>query len=180
LRFRLAGFSDAGAIAELHAESWRRHYRGAFADSYLDGDAVADRAALWAERLREADPGSHTILAENDHGLVGFAHTIFGQDPRFGALLDNLHVAYGDKRRGIGSRLLAWTAQPVVERGTGLYLWVLEQNLDARAFYEACGARQIERALVSPPGGIAGRLNGSPIGLRYAWASPAVLLESSG
>jgi hypothetical protein len=33
LQFREAGPGDAGAIAGLHADSWRRHYRGAFSDS---------------------------------------------------------------------------------------------------------------------------------------------------
>ncbi len=72
--------------------------------------------------------------------------------------------------------LLTVTAQPALERGTGLYLWVLEQNSDARAFYEARGGKCVERALVPPPGGIAGRLNGAPFGLRYAWPDPAVLV----
>ena len=37
---------------------------------------------------------------------------------------------------------------------TGLYLWVLEQNAGARAFYEARGGRCVGRDLVSPPGGL--------------------------
>jgi hypothetical protein len=90
-------------------------------------------------------------------------------------LLDNLHVVYGEKRRGLGSRLLAMTARAVLERGTGLYLWVLEQNVEARTFYAVRGGRCVERAPVPPPGGIASRLNGSPVGLRYAWADRAVL-----
>ncbi len=28
-------------------------------------------------------------------GLIGFAHTAFDEDPTWGALLDNLHVAHG-------------------------------------------------------------------------------------
>src|SRR4051812_20112248 len=66
---RLAGVDAAGPIALLHADSWRRHYRGAYADSYLDGDLVADRRAVWAARL--ADPGdSRTVLAEDGNRLV--------------------------------------------------------------------------------------------------------------
>jgi hypothetical protein len=89
-----------------------------------------------------------------------------------------MHLAAASKRRGIGSRLLAMTAEAVVSRpaSTGLYLWVLEQNADARAFYEARGGRCVGRDLVSPPGGIAGRLTGSPAKLRYAWPQPAALL----
>jgi GNAT superfamily N-acetyltransferase len=140
---------------------------------------VADRLAVWRARLRERDHGSCTILAE-DGGLVGFAHTVFDEDPTWGALLDNMHVAEGHKRRRIGSRLLVLTAEAVIARGrgSGLYLWVLEQNADAQAFYEAHGGRCVGRELVSPPGGIRGRIVGAPAKLRFAWRDPAVLLET--
>jgi GNAT superfamily N-acetyltransferase len=180
LHFRVAGFSDAEGIAALHVDSWRRHYRGAYSDAFLDGEVTADRLAVWTERLRTPDPGSRTIVAESGGELVGFAHTVFDDDPTWGALLDNLHVTAEMKRRGVGSRLLALTARAVTERAqaTGLYLWVLEQNVDAEAFYRARGGRRVGRRLASPPGGVPGRLNGSPVGLRYAWPDPAVLLGS--
>ena len=170
LRFRLAGPADAQAVARLHADSWRRHYRGAYSDAFLDGDVVADRLAVWTDRLREPDPCRCTILAEGG-GLVGFSNARFDADPKWGALLDNLHVADTHRRRGIASRLLALTARAVTARPerTGLYVWVLEQNVEARAFYEARGGRCVGRAPVSPPGGIASRVTGSPAKLRYAW-----------
>jgi GNAT superfamily N-acetyltransferase len=170
-RFRAACPADARAIAGLHADSWRRHYRGAFSDAFLDNDVAGYLLPLWTERLAAPDPRARTILAEHDGELVGLAHTLLGADARWGAFLDNLHVAYGLKRQGIGTRLLALTAQAVLEvpSSSGLYLWVLEQNSDARAFYAARGGACVERDDVPPPGGDAARLNGKPIGLRYAW-----------
>src|SRR6266511_3801296 len=122
-QFRLAGPADAEAVANLHTDSWRRHYRGAYSDAFLDGDVSADRLAVWTDRLREPDPRRCTILAEN-RSLVGFANTFFDDDPTWGALLDNLHVADGHKRRGIGSRVWGLTAEAIVRRPerTGLYL----------------------------------------------------------
>jgi GNAT superfamily N-acetyltransferase len=169
--FRVAGRSDAGAVAALHAESWRRHYRGAYSDAFLDGDVFADRLAVWTDRLARGDRGSCTILAEDGSGLTGFAHAVFDEHPTWGALLDNIHVAHSHRRRGIGSGLLARIAEAVAGRHprTGLYLWVLEQNLDAQAFYQAHGAKRLERAPVDPPAGVPCRLTGSPYKLRYAW-----------
>jgi hypothetical protein len=171
LTFRAAVTDDAQAVAELHADSWRRHYRGAYADAFLDGDVARYLRPLWADRLAAPMPRARTILAECDGQLVGLAHTFLDEDPAWGAFLDNLHVAHWLKRRGVGARLLTLTRQAV--RGwsasSGLYLWVLEQNADARAFYAAQGGACVERDDVPPPGGDPARLTGNPMGLRYAW-----------
>lgn len=180
LRFRVARPTDAAAVAALHADSWRRHYRGAYSDAYLDGDVVTDRMDIWQDRLRDTTGRGHTLLAEERGVAVGFVHTILEEDPVWGALLDNLHVTSSHKRRGIGARLLTLSAEIVVERapGSGLFLWVLEQNRAAQAFYEALGGTRVERGVVPPPGGVPGRLNGSPACLRYAWPDPGDLLRT--
>jgi ribosomal protein S18 acetylase RimI-like enzyme len=183
LRFRTAGQGDAQAVAALHTDSWQRHYRGAYSDAFLDGEVRGFLLDLWAKRLAAPGPGDRTILAELDEAgggvtLVGIAHTVFDNNPTWGALLDNLHVSYGRKRRGVGTRLLSLTAQAVLaERpGSGLYLWVLEQNAGGRAFYDARGGTCVESRAVMAPGGEAARLNGKPSGLRYTWPDPAKLL----
>jgi hypothetical protein len=62
MRLRPAAAGDAVAIAALHADSWRRSYRGALRDEYLDGDIVPERVAVWRSRLVDAPaPGTATI-----------------------------------------------------------------------------------------------------------------------
>jgi predicted N-acetyltransferase YhbS len=182
LRFRAADAGDAAAVAGLHADSWRRHYRGAFSDAFLDGDVAGYLLAEWTGRLSAPDPQACTIVAELDGEVVGLAHTQLGENAEWGALLDNLHVSYGLKRLGIGTRLLALTARAVLDRapGSGLYLWVLEQNIGARAFYTARSGTCVETAAVPPPGGDPTRLHGSPMGLRFAWPDPSRLLPAVG
>jgi len=97
LRFRAAGPDDAEKIALLHADSWRRHYRGAYADSFLDGDVVANRRSVWSSRLA-APANSTTVVAEDDTGLVGFVHVVFDEDDRWGSFIDNLHVSHKRRR----------------------------------------------------------------------------------
>lgn len=170
LSFRAANAADADRIAVLHADSWRRHYRGAYADSFLDGDVESDRRAVWSQRLA-APSNSDTILAEHGGALVGFIHVKFDADPGWGSLIDNLHVSHDRQRGGIGSRLLARCAATVTERAASnrMYLWVLQQNTNAQAFYLASGATCVETAAVPPPGGDPARLNGTPSCLRMAW-----------
>jgi len=175
---RQAGPADAEAVARLHADSWRRHYRGAYSDAFLDGDVQADRLAVWSERLLEIDVGAETLVAEQGGSLVGFVHVVFEEDPDLGALIDNIHVDAGEQRRGVGTRLMARAAAAVIERSpaSGLYLWVLEQNKSAQAFYEARDGRCVERAPVTAPGGVDGRVNGHPMKLRVVWSDLAVLV----
>jgi GNAT superfamily N-acetyltransferase len=177
--FRSAGVEDAEQVAGLHADSWRRYYRGAYADSFLDGDVVADRMAVWTARLA-APAGSETILAEEGGDVVGFVHVAFDHDPRWGSLVDNLHVHHTRRRSGIGRDLMARAAQAVLTRAAGneMYLWVLRQNTDAQKFYVASGASRVETAPVPPPGGDPSRLNGSPDCYRMAWPDASLLSRS--
>jgi GNAT superfamily N-acetyltransferase len=186
LRFRAAEPGDAAAIAALHADSWQRHYRGAFSDNFLDGEVTGFLLAQWTTRFAAPDPLARTILAEfrlggdadSDRALVGVAHTVLDDHPVWGALLDNLHVAHGLQRQGVGTRLMSLTARAVLAArpGSGLYLWVLEQNASARVFYEARGGTCVETRDVRPPADDPTRLNGRPKGLRYAWPDPARLI----
>jgi ribosomal protein S18 acetylase RimI-like enzyme len=178
IRFRRADASDAVPIAQLHADSWRRHYRGAYSDAFLDGGVARDRLAVWSGRLSDPGTDSCTIVAEDGDALAGFAHTAFDEDGTWGALLDNLHVAHPHQRSGIGSKLFVLSAGTVVQQRprSGLYLWVLDQNRAAQAFYSALGGQRVGRGVVGPPGGDSSRLSGTPIKLRYAWPDPARVL----
>ena len=175
--YRAAQASDAEAIAALHAESWRRNYRGAYSDAFLDGDVFADRLEVWTTRLCAPDRDAHTVVAEADEGIVGFGHTILEAHTKWGALVENLHVIHERRGDGIGTRLLARSAQAAtVGSSHGLFLWVLEQNTAAQGFYQQRGGVCVEQQLVEPPGGIAGRLAGAPTCLRYVWPDSSELL----
>jgi ribosomal protein S18 acetylase RimI-like enzyme len=177
LTFRPDRASDAPTIAALHADSWRRHYRGSYADTFLDGDVLADRLRVWGERLRQPASDASTVIAEADGRVVGFVHTVLDADPTWGALLDNLHIVSGYQRMGIGACLMGHSAKFVVRQRPqeSLYLWVHETNDGAQAFYEAMGGRCTESAPIPDVGGVPGRLNGAPVKLRYVWSDPCVI-----
>ena len=168
-----ASAQDVEAIAALHADSWRRHYRGAYSDSFLDNEVFADRLETWTDRLHQPDRSNEcTIIADCDGAVVGFAHTILNEDREWGALLDNLHVRHDLKGRGIGTRLMAETARALIKRApsSGLYLWVLEGNKAAQAFYQARGGKCVGSKTSQAPGG------DTIVGFRYVWLDASVLL----
>lgn len=53
--------------------------------------------------------------------------------------------------------------------GSGLDLWVLEQNTRAQAFYQSIGGRPADRRAVEPPA-----LLGVD-GIRYVWPNPSAM-----
>ena len=95
MQLREATGADAAAVAALHAESWRTHYRGAYRDDYLDGDVFEDRRRVWERRLSDPAANQLVVLAEEGGELIGFACCYGGEDETWGSFLDNLHVRPG-------------------------------------------------------------------------------------
>jgi GNAT superfamily N-acetyltransferase len=173
LVLREATAADARAIAKLHAESWRLHYRGAYSDDYLDHAVFEERDAAWRERFSTPAENQFVVVAEDDGELVGFACAFGGDDERWGTLLDNIHVRAERQGTGVGARLVAevvaWCRARYPDRG--LYLWVLGQNVRAQGFYGRLGARDVGSELKVPS---VGGGEARPVH-RYAWDAPVEL-----
>jgi GNAT superfamily N-acetyltransferase len=170
---RFARHGDAPAIARIHAESWRQHYRGMYADHYLDGDLYSDRLATWTERLKR-DPARHfTLIAEHGRDAAGFAHVTLDGDPAWGSLVDNLHVLHSERGMGTGTRLLARLAEILRDRrpDAGLYLWVLDKNAQAIRFYERRGGVLSDSEPSAPPAGNPANLVPGTRRIRVTWSS---------
>lgn len=155
VEIRVAQASDAEAIAELHAQSWRYAYRGALSDSYLAGDIDTDRLNLWMQRLETPVSNQRVLVAYKHDHLLAFACAYIDQSTEFGSLLDNIHVHPEHHGKGIGARLLAAISDEVKKQApaSDLYLWVLQNNLSAQQFYTRHGAINVGRDIWNAPGG---------------------------
>jgi hypothetical protein len=110
IAYRPAQPSDAGAVAALHAQSWRESYRGAFLDAFLDGDLVGERLRVWRERLDRPPADQLVQLAVEGAELLGFVCAYGARDPEWGSFVDNLHVARAAKRSVFEARRLGLPA----------------------------------------------------------------------
>jgi GNAT superfamily N-acetyltransferase len=139
-----ATVDDVASIAALHAASWRSAYRGLLPDTFLDNDVEQDRRDLWEHRFRPGAAQRPLILkAMEPTALAGFACAFLDDDPKWGTLLDNLHVRPDVTSRGIGRMLLAAVLDHVRKNAVkkDLHLWVFAGNHRARRFYEREGGR---------------------------------------
>lgn len=159
---------EADELGELHVQVWRQAYAGVMSEDYLAGLRPADRAERWrsiaaeeAEGVAAAD-GKVTRVAEHTHGgIVGFATVAPARDaePPVPLELWVINVLAEFHGTGAAGQLLAAT---LGDRSA--YLWVVEGNERAIAFYrkhgfELDGERSVHEAsgapevrMVRPPG----------------------------
>ena len=75
INYRTAIQADAEQIAQLHADSWRRTYRGLLCDEFLEGDVVENRLAVWNDRLGKEGTGQFLFIVEQQSQRVYFVNS---------------------------------------------------------------------------------------------------------
>ena len=140
---------DRLAISKVYEESWKYAYQGIVPQDYLDSIPEGQ----WASHIEQADRKA-LVMLEDDRiiatssfgksrmeGMNGFGEIISlyfftGLYWEYGRFL--LQVVVGElKKMGFDK----------------VFLWVLEENRNARYFYEKCGFAQTEHCLFSDIGG---------------------------
>jgi len=174
MHYRVANYNDLESLAKLHAESWRNSYRGIFLDDFLDNDVWNERKKTWENRLSYPKHNQHVLIATDNNELYGFICAFGNESKKWGTFIDNLHVSKMAQGKGVGKQLMhliaKWADQKFEHKG--LYLEVLEGNLNARNFYHKIGATHEETNLWQPPGS-----NEKVNDLIYIWKNNIPLLE---
>jgi GNAT superfamily N-acetyltransferase len=140
---REAKVGDAEAIARAHTLSWRDSYRGILPDNVLDRIDVGQRADSRRRILQNAKV--LTLVAYDlTHGdIVGLCDA--GPARRYAPYAGEVYALYlvqHAKMHGLGREMLercqGWFA---AADKRSMIIWVLENNVHARRFYEAMGGR---------------------------------------
>ncbi|SDH02227.1 Ribosomal protein S18 acetylase RimI [Paraburkholderia steynii] len=141
LTLRPATEADADLIAAIHSASWQATYRGLLPDAFLDGEVTLERASYWRARMSAPGAERRTVLvAERAGEPIGFVCVERQPDSPLGVLLDNLHALPAHQGIGAGKLLMRAAQDWAREQGEAqLYLYVLEGNASAIAFYERQG-----------------------------------------
>lgn len=162
MKIRPATVRDANTLTDLHLDVWEEAYGDLITPEILLDRRKnrAYRVARWRENILHSE--GQTLLAWDDDGsrLLGFVSNGPGRDePRQSTLPDlevwALYVRSEVYGRGVGYALLNGAI------GTAAaYLWVLDGNHRAIAFYERQGFRVdgcsktepvgVERRMVRP------------------------------
>jgi ribosomal protein S18 acetylase RimI-like enzyme len=158
---RLATVDDAGAIAAVHVAAWRAAYAGLMPQEVLDGLSVEKRIAGWQRSLPIVGPDMTCVVTDDANIVVGFAHYGLARDATYVDQLRGELFAINLQpevwRHGFGRQLCEQVlAHAAARQWHFLSLWVLRENIRARAFYEslgfiADGGEKTESTLVGAP-----------------------------
>jgi len=141
---------DRFAISKVYEESWKYAYRGIVPQDYLESIPEGQ----WASNIEQADR-KNLVMFEDDKmiGTSSFGKSRVEEMNGFGEII-SLYFLPDYMRKGYGRLLLQAVVGELKKMGFDkVFLWVLEENRNARYFYEKCGFTQTERCLFSDIGG---------------------------
>ncbi|MGD9867926.1 MAG: N-acetyltransferase family protein [Hyphomicrobiales bacterium] len=143
---RQARVSDAGALAEIHSESWLAAYQGVLPHLPL-ARMIARRGPGWWENALAH--GMSAILVQFQEQPVGYA--TFGRTRMRGAPYDGeifeLYVSTSYQGLGFGKRLFEAARCKLEDRRlVGLLVWAITDNSRACNFYLDRGGRPFAKA----------------------------------
>lgn len=142
LRIRTVTTADIDDLVRIHNQAWQETYGGTIPQDHLDmGANIDDRLAFWQDAITEADATKRArirmgFIDGEPAGFVFARPTPDEESPRDVELrvLYTLKIAHGT---GLGRML----ADAVLEQDAA-WLWMLEGNDRAEAFYKKLGFRR--------------------------------------
>ena len=141
---------DRLAISKVYEESWKYAYKGIVPQDYLDSISEGQ----WASHIEQTDR-KNLVMVQDEMiiGTSGFGKSRMEEMNGWGEII-SLYFLPEYMGKGYGRLLLQAVVSELKKMGLGkMFLWVLEENRNARYFYEKCGFVQTERCLFSDIGG---------------------------
>jgi GNAT superfamily N-acetyltransferase len=136
---RPATADDAGAIAQVHVDTWRVAYRGLLPET--ESISLEQRRSFWSSALSKPSLAKVDV-AVDDSGIIAFCSYGPTRDPDDDGAAE-LHAVYvhPDKwRRGAGRLLCERAMHEAIDREhNAMTLWVVKGNDRACRFYERLG-----------------------------------------
>lgn len=141
LEIRNAKMEDCRYLGRIHVESWKVAYKGVVPDEFLERLTIENSEKRFINAISQGL--EKNIVAVKNNQIVGF--TCIGKcrdsdvDCTYGEIW-GIYLLPSCWRQGIGTKLLLHDL--TLLKNEGFYkasLWVLEDNINARKFYEKFG-----------------------------------------
>ena len=136
---------DAFRVADIHARAWQVAYKGILDQKLLDGIDVMEREEMWRDKLIP-NPERTNLVLDVEAKIKGWSAFGTSSDNRESQELIGIYIDPIHFREGLGTELWRATRDLMLERSPKYFtLWVLEDNKQARSFYEKIGFINTEK-----------------------------------
>lgn len=135
---------DKNAISHVYEESWKSAYKDIIPQYYLENI----KNGQWVKSLD--NPEWHSLIMLDNNKIVGtsaYCKSRFDEMKNFGEII-SIYLLPEYFGKGYGYNLLQASIKGLTQMGyVDIFLWVLEDNIRARRFYEKYGFKVNNRYL---------------------------------
>lgn len=138
---RYADISDAKELAKIHSSSWKIAYKGIVPDEVLENITLEKRQKYFEKALSDGLEEDAIIFKDNEAvGLICIGKCRDKDKTETYGEIWGIYLLPEYWKMGIGSKLINWGLNELNKRKyKKVTLWVLEENINARRFYERVG-----------------------------------------
>lgn len=137
--------SESLEIAKLIKDGWNSAYKGIISDEYLANMNIEVISESWRQAI-DANRSNIYVYKENNQilGVIRFGKAEKFDSNDMGEVFV-LYVKPEEKRKGIGSQLLRYAQNQLVEnKYKKMIIWCLKGNIQGSNFYKKHGGEKIE------------------------------------
>lgn len=140
-KIRYADICDAKVLGKIHSRSWKVAYKGIVPNEILENITIEKRQKYFEKALTKGWEEDAIVFIDNE--AVGFICIGKCRDTDKTDTCGEIWGIYllpEHWNMGIGSELINWGLNELGKRNySEVTLWVLEENINARKFYEKNG-----------------------------------------
>ena len=127
---------DKYAISRIYEESWKFAYKDIIPQSYLESIP----AGRWVTNLNNKEMDTLVLIEDGKFiGTSSYCKSRFSEFSDWGEIV-SIYFLPQYIGKGYGKKLLNAVVEELASLGfQDIFLWVLEENLRARKFYEKAG-----------------------------------------
>ncbi len=127
---------DRVTISKIYETSWKHAYKGIIPQKYLDSIPEGN----WVNALDQ--PGRYTLVAVLNDEIIGTSSYGASRNPEYDGWgeMRSIYFLPTYMGKGYGSQLMQAALLQLQQLGyQDVFLWVLEENIPSRKFYEKNG-----------------------------------------
>jgi len=139
---RYADLEDSDVLGEIHSESLQVAFKDIIPDYVLKDDfSVKRRTERFIMELSENSPKTAMVFEGNEPaGLISFGKCRYGNNDKSWIEIWRVYLTPEFWGTGMAKELMEWGINEILkENFSNIELWVLEENISAKKFYEKIG-----------------------------------------